>query len=685
MKIFKLTMLFCAFMLSCNVLMAENNLSKNPFITDLNVPIEYGKVSASDVQAYADFIAQEAIKGLSSIRNQPSETFDNLFAAIEDLNTKVGVAYRNCHMLYWVSPDSLTRVKGLYGFQLMDSVSTLIFSDKALYKKMLNFKNAALYNALSGNKKILVDDMMQNFERSAVNLNDSDQELFKQLDKEISQLSAQYSENMNSSREILTLDEDGAKGLPAAFKQNYKVAEGRYEIPIINATNEPVMANAENESTRKAYFIKFNNRAADKNLSILDSLVKKRDQLGKLMGYNSYAAFNLVPKMAKNPETVWKFVNNLHSLSKKKAKLDVKQLAAEKKKELNAKKVMLQPWDIAYYKNQILKKEYQVNKEELRAYFPMESCLKGMFEIYQQLLDLEFRKVQNPSVWHEEVELYEVYESGKLKGRFYLDLFPRPNKETWFYGVPLINGKATPQGNEVPVGMLLGNFSRPTNTQPSLLSQRELNTLFHEFGHIVNQMAYHGEYSSQSNGKTDFVEAMSQIFENWIWDYDILSSFAKHYQTGEVLPKETFDKLLKAKNLSSGLTLINSLRNCMYDMHLYDKYNPKKPVSTDKLWEIIDKKLGVIHSHVPGTHRQASWIHINTHPVYYYGYLWSEVYAQDMFTLFKQNGLRDTKTGVRYRELILANGDQRDIVKAVEEFLGRPSDNKAYIKSLGLE
>lgn len=665
---------------------ANDKNAKNPFLTELNVPIEYGKLQAADVEVYAKYVANDAVEGIASIRNQKSETFENLFAAVEDFNTQISVAYSNCHMLYWVSPDSAIRVKGLFGFQLLDSVSTLIFSDKVIYMKMLKFKNSTAYNDLKGNRKILADEMMLNFERTGVNLQDNQLDKYKILDKEIGYLTSQYSENMNSSRDILALDEKGANGLPAAFKENYKVAEGKYEIPIINATNETVMANAVKEATRKAYFIKFNNRAADKNISILDSLVKKRDELGKLMGYPTFASFNLVPKMAKDAQTVWKFINDLVSLSKEKAKKDVIQLEAEKKNEVKRKrKAQLQPWDVTFYKNQILKKQYQVNKEELRAYFPMETCLKGMFEIYQELLDLEFRKVQNPSVWHEEVELYEVYENGKLKGRFYLDLYPRQNKETWFYGVPLTQGKATPNGYEVPVSMLLGNFTRPSKTQPSLLSQRELNTLFHEFGHIVNGMAYHGEFSSQSNSKADFVESMSQLFENWIWDYNILSSFAKHYQTGEVLPKETFDKLLKAKNLSSGLSLMGSLRNCMYDMNLYDKYNPLKPVNTDKIWQDIDEQLDVMKTYVPGTHKQAAWIHINTHPVYTYGYLWSEVYAQDMFTLFKQNGLLDTKTGVRYREIILANGKQKDILQAVEEFLGRPSDNKAYIKSLGLE
>ena len=201
----------------------------------------------------------------------------------------------------------------------------------------------------------------------------------------------------------------------------------------------------------------------------------------------------------------------------------------------------------------------------------------------------------------------------------------------------------------------------------------------------MNAMAYEGEYSMQSETKSDFGEAMSQIFENWIWDYDILSSFAKHYKTGEVLPRALFDNMVNAKNVSSGLSAQGSLRSCIYDMNLYDKYNPESPFDTDQLWRDIDTQMGVMNFFVEGTHQQASWIHINTHPTYYYGYLWSEVYAQDMYTVFEKNGLRDQETGVRYRKLILANGNQRAIDEAVEEFLGRPMDNKAYIKSLGLE
>ncbi len=408
--------------------------------------------------------------------------------------------------------------------------------------------------------------------------------------------------------------------------------------------------------------------------------------MAKIMGYNSYASYNLVPKMAKNPENVWNFLNDLVSKSKQKALKDVVVLdnARNEDQHINSDKP-INPWDIGYYNNQILKSKYQVDSEKLREYFPMNESLKGMMAIYEQLLGLQFKKVENASVWSPDVELYNVFEGDKLKGRFYLDLYPRPNKETWFYGMELANGKSTSQGYQVPVKMLLGNFTKPTETLPSLLSFNELNTLFHEFGHIMEGVSYEGEFGLQQNSKADFAEAMSQMFENWLWNYDVLSSFGKHYKTGEVFPKEIFEKLKNAKNLSSGLSAQSSLRRCIYDMDLYDKYNPKTPFNTDELWKTIDNELGVLPLYVDGTHPQASWIHINTHPVYMYGYLWSEVYAQDMFTVFEKNGLKDQATGIRYRKLILANGSQRDIVDAVNEFLGRPSNNEAYIKSLGLE
>ena len=662
-------------------------LSKdNPFNVTLNEPFDYAKVTGESIEDYVSYEMEKAVQIIETIKNQPTPTLENTFHPFDAVYNKLYQANNNAFMLYWTSTDSITRTKGLEYSQKVDSLSTAISSDKILFKQFETFAASEDYSKLNDKRQRFVDDIIDNFKQSGVNLTDDKLNQVKTLKAKILDLTSQYSTNMNTANLLLTLDEEGAKGLPDSFKEKYKTENGTYEIPAQPSSRGPVMDNAISSEVRKAYQLLYSNRGADKNVEIMNQLVDKRYQLGQLMGYDSYAEYNLVPKMAKNPETVWKFIEDLVAESKEKAIQDIEVLKTTRKKIDNiSKDEVLNPWDLSYYKNQILKTEYQVDTEKIREYLPVDACLAGMFELYQELLDVEFRNVEKASVWHEDVQAYEVYENDLLKGRFFLDLYPRPNKESWFYAVPLSTGKQTKEGYEVPVTMLLGNFTKGTDKLPSMITHNELSTLFHEFGHIMDCMAYNGEYSLQADNKSDFVEAMSQIFENWIWDYNTLSSFAKHYETGEVLPKELFDNMVKAKNVSSGLSAQGSLRSCIYDMNLYDKYNPEQPINTDQLWRDIDTQLGVMDWYVEGTHPQASWIHINTHPVYYYGYLWSEVYAQDMFTVFETNGLRDQNTGVRYRKLILANGSQRTVNDAVEEFLGRPMNNKAYIKSLGLE
>lgn len=658
----------------------------NPFKVDLNESFDYANVTGASIEAYVSNEIEKAVQTIETIKNQSTPTLENTFVPFDNVFNKLYQANNNAFMLYWTSTDSITRVKGIEYSQKVDSLNTAISSDKKLFKQFKTFAASEDYSKLNERRKRFVDDIIDSFKHSGVNLSDDKLSQYKELKAEISDLTSQYSTNMNTANLTLTLDEAGANGLPESFKEKYKLEDDTYKIPAQPSTIGPVMSNAKNPETRKSYQILYANRGAEKNVAIMDQLVEKRFQLGQLMGYRSYAEYNLVPKMAKNPETVWKFIDDLVAESKEKAINDLEVLRTARAKMDNiSSDEILNPWDVSYYKNQILKTEYQVDAEKIREYLPIEACLNGMFNLYQELLDVEFKRIEDASVWHEDVQTYEVYENGNLKGRFFLDLFPRPNKESWFYAVPLSTGKQMENGYEVPVAMLLGNFTKGTEKLPSMITHNELSTLFHEFGHIMDSMSYEGEYALQADTKSDFVEAMSQIFENWIWDYDILSSFAKHYETGEVLPKELFDNMVKAKNVSSGLSAQGSLRSCMYDMNLYDKFNPNKPVDTDQLWKDIDKQLDIMDWYVEGTHPQGSWIHINTHPVYYYGYLWSEVYAQDMFTVFKENGLRNKETGVRYRKLILANGSQRPVETVVEEFLGRPMNNKAYIKSLGLD
>lgn len=679
-----LNLIFCLFILffSCSEPQIEE--IENPFFTDINEPVDFHSVTSQNLDVYAKIACDEVANGIASIKSSTDLAFEEIFTAYDEVMHNLSKARNNCHTLYWVSSDSLTRHVGKVNYQKLDSMRTLVSTDKVLFELMSSYVSSNEYQILEGHRKKYVDDIIADFKQSGVGLSDENLEMYKELKAEVTALTSSYSMNMNESNRILKLDESGAEGLPEKFKDKYRTQEGSYEIPAIPATSGPVMRNAKKEETRKAYLMESGNRGMPDNLSILDELIQKRYQIGKLMGYDSYASYSLQPKMASNPKTVWKFLNDLVEMAKPKSKLDMERLMRFRDEKTGVKNDQpVSAFNYSYYVNELLKSEYSVDNELIREYLPMESCLSGMLEIYQELLGYEFVKMQNPSVWHEEVELYEVYEDDKLKGRFYLDLYPRPNKESWFYGVTFSSGRMTEEGYEVPVKMLLGNFSRPTNEVPSLLSFGELETLFHEFGHIMDGIAYQGEFSGQSGSKSDFVESMSQIFENWISDYEILSRLTSHYQTGEILPKEIFDNMEASKNITSGISAIRSMRYSIYDMMIYDKYDPEKPTSTTDLWSEIDEKLEIKFT-AEGTHPQASWIHINTHPVYVYGYTWSKVYAQDMFTQFEKNGLLDRETGKRYRNIILANGSQRDVVEAVEEFLGRPSNNEAYIKSLGL-
>lgn len=654
----------------------------NPMFAKTNEPIDFASLTAMHVTKYAAAILAQIEEQAEAIRSEDEPSFDNVIIPLDRIYRDLSVASSHTWMLFWVSPDAKTRNAGLEAYKQLDTWSVSLYSDKQIYKQILAVSNST---ELTGVSRKLIADLLTDMRHTGVNLEPEELERFIALTDEINDLTTQYSTNMNTNGSVLTLDEDGVAGLPDNFKERFATDDGHYKIPVGTANRDPVMNNAESEETRRAFSVLYATNAQDKNLSILDELVGKRHAKGTLMGHATYADYHLETNMANTPDLVWDFLEDLTSRSAEKADKDLVRLKNFRNENFNVvADTVMNPWDVGYYRNSILKSEYGVDHEKIREYLPLSGALTGMMDFYQELLDLEFRAVESPSVWHEEVEMYEVYTNGELSGRFYLDMFPRPNKESWFYGVPLIPGNARDDGYEIPVAMLLGNFTRPTEDLPSLISHGELDTLFHEFGHIMASMSFSGPYAMQNGSRADFAEAMSQIFENWTLDYDVLKTFAKHYETGEVLPEETLRKMVEAKTITSGLRAQRSIANAMYDMTLYNRYDPNRPLDSDEIWRSLGDKMAFSH-YIEGTHPQAAWIHINTHPCYYYGYLWSEVYAQDMFTLFKENGLRDTETGVLYRNLILANGTQRPIEEAVEEFLGRESNNEAYIQSLGLE
>ncbi|MFC2103638.1 M3 family metallopeptidase, partial [Bacteroidota bacterium] len=367
--------------------------------------------------------------------------------------------------------------------------------------------------------------------------------------------------------------------------------------------------------------------------------------------------------------------------------IDYDELLVVKRTETNDESIdVIQPWESAYYNNILLKDKYQLDQNLVKEYFETNNVISGLFHISQHLFGVEFEEVESASVWQSDVRLYNVKRDGKVISRFYMDLYPRPNKYSHAACFPMISGKSTEEEYQMPTATLVCNFPEPTDEMPSLLSHSEVRTFFHEFGHVLHNVLTQTELSSHSGTSVsrDFVEAPSQIFENWTWNYEALNLFAKHFNTGDVLPFDLYDKMLDAKNVGSGLATIQQVYYGTIDFTLHDKYDPTGSKTTTEVLKELQNEI-TLYPFLDGTHMQASFGHLMGYAAGYYGYLWSKVYAQDMFSVFEKNGVMDKETGLKYRDVILASGGSRDELGMVVEFLGREPNQDAFLRSIGLE
>jgi len=390
--------------------------------------------------------------------------------------------------------------------------------------------------------------------------------------------------------------------------------------------------------------------------------------------------------MAKTPENVWKFEKDLAINLKAKADRDYQELLDVKRTSTkNPKASTIEPWESSFFSTILMKNKYEVDDEKIKEYFDVSNVINGLLEISQTLYDVKFEEVKNPIVWHPDVRQFEVKNNGKVVGRFYLDLFPRDNKYGHAASFPIIGGRMTADGYEMPVNTLVCNFPKPTKDKPSLMPHGDVETFFHEFGHLLHSLLTTAELSGQSGTSVanDFVEAPSQLYENYAWNYESLQMFAKHYKTGEVLPKEMFDKMLAAKNVGSGIGTQYQVFYGSLDMTLHDNYDPTgKETTTDVVRRLQNEMTGF--KYLEGTSFEASFGHLNGYGAGYYGYLWALVYAEDMFSVFEKNGVLDKATGIRYRDEILAKGSTEDEYELVKNFLGREPNQEAFLKSIGL-
>jgi thimet oligopeptidase len=455
-------------------------------------------------------------------------------------------------------------------------------------------------------------------------------------------------------------------------------------VPVDESTYGRFMGNASSGAARKRFLTAYGMRGGVKNVQRLQQAVAIRDQLANLLGYPSWAAYQLDAKMAKTPQRVEDLLNTVSTKLLPKANSEIAQLGSFKNAQGAAGP--FERWDYTYYEDLFVKTKYNVDEDLVRQYFPIDHVIASVLGIYQKLLGVTFAQISPADAWAPGVLEYSITDtaSGKPIGWFFLDLYPRPGKFEHFANFPLRPGRVLPDGSyQRPVSSIIGNWPVPSPGKPALLSHQDVITFFHEFGHLMHSTLSIAPYETLygTGVRPDFVEAPSQMLENFMWQPSILKEVSSNVKTGAPLPDDLINKMIALKHVDDGYVWSSQAFYAQYDMTIHSS---GPDINVDTTWFSLEKKMTPFAG-IPGTHPEAGFGHLmGGYDAGYYGYLWSKVYAQDIFTRFQKEGLENPEVGMAYRKDILEPGATQEPDELVQNFLGRPMNPDAFYQDIGI-
>ncbi|MGB8265225.1 MAG: M3 family metallopeptidase [Candidatus Velthaea sp.] len=501
---------------------------------------------------------------------------------------------------------------------------------------------------------------------------------FVALNARLTGLQNRFSENLANDASTIAIGPAQIGGLDPDFVASFKRTDAGYLVPVNESTFTPFLSDADDAAARRAFTVAYGNRAGAANVALLEQAISVRDRLAHLFGYSTWAAYVLDDRMAKTPARVNAFLNNLDAVILPKAIAERDELAA-------IKGAPIDPWDRVYYENRLRKEKYALDRDEIRRYFPVQHTVDAVLGVYQKLLSVRFTRITMPDVWNDDVVGYDVADarSGALLGRFYLDLYPRPGKYSHVADFSIVPRRKLPDGTvRAPLAAIVGNWTRPAPGKPALLSHDAVQSFFHEFGHNMAAMLATGDYETLTGGfRADFIEAPAQMLENWVWDPAILKEISANVTTGAPLPDDLIKRLIATRRVHYAYETTLQLFFASVDMTYHTR---GAHVDTTAVWAHLVSQL-TPNAFVPGTHPQASFGHLMAgYDAGYYGYAWSKVYAQDMFSAFESAGLENPIVGMRYRADILAPARAEEPDEEVTRFLGRPMSPSAFYRDLGI-
>ena len=675
--------------------------ANNPLLQAFDLP-SYAAIRPEHVEPAVDSILADNRAAMSRLLEQQSGTpsWDGLVLTLDELGARLGQAWSPVSHLNAVCNSPELRAAYEACLPKLSEYWTEIGQNQPLfqaYQALAESPEAAGFDVA---QKTILEHALRDFRLSGIDLPAEQQKRYGEIQMKLSELASKFSNQLLDATQAWTkhiTDEAALDGLTDSAKAQMKqAAEAKgldgWLISLEFPSYFAVMTYANDRALREEVYAAYCTRASDQgpnagkndNGPVMLEILALRQELAKLLGFGNYAELSLASKMAETTDQVLHFLRDLGVRGKPFAEQDLRELQAFAAEQgCND----LQSWDVGYYSEKLREQRYSISQEILRAYFPIDKVLSGLFAIVEKLYGIQIEELSGFDSWHPDVRLFEIKENGAHVGRFFFDLYARANKRggAWMDGAR--DKRRTSDGTLIsPVANLVCNFPPAVGGKPALLTHDEVTTLFHEFGHGLHHLLTRVEHAGASgiNGVAwDAVELPSQFMENWCWEPEGLALISGHYETGEALPQDLLDKMLAAKNFQSGLMMVRQIEFSLFDFELHATHGDGRSV-LDVL-EGIRQEVSVLRP--PAYNRfPNSFAHIfaGGYAAGYYSYKWAEVLSADAFSKFEEEGVFNSSTGRAFREAILARGGSQEPMVLFVDFRGRPPSIDALLRHLGL-
>ena len=687
--------------------------TSHPFLAE-DYHIRWSTLTPDHVEADIDKALEIAEANLEKIRllDLAKISYETTFGALEVVSEDLDRAWGRLNHLDSVCNNDEQREALNAALPRVTAFYASIPLDDAIWEKLKVFADSAAAKDLDATRERFVDETCASFIQSGADLPADQKARVAELESRLSEITQKFSENVLDSTnawELVIDDESRLAGLPESAKAasaadaEGKGHEGKWRFTLQYPSMGPVLQYADDDDLRREIWEANCTVGRDDdfdNTALIWEILELRQEKAELLGYDNFADLTLERRMARNGEAALKFTEDLHDRIVAAFEKDTEELQAWKADQTAGEKATLpgplQPWEVSYWAEKRRKAEYDYDEEELRPYFPLPSVMEGMFGIVSKLYNIRIEERETGEdieVWHPECCFYDLFDnaSGELLGSFYADWHPRESKRggAWMNyfetGLPPMNGEP----REPHLGLMVGNMTKPIGDQPALMDHREVETIFHEFGHLLHHLLADVTVKSLSgtNVAWDFVELPSQIMENFCWDRESLDLFARHYETGEKIPEELYQKMLAARNYMSASGFMRQLGLGKLDLDLHVKLNDYRGRDLDEVdREILADYKAPLATDGPSMARRFS--HLFSSPTGYaagyYSYKWAEVLDADAFTRFQKEGILNPETGQAFREAILSKGNSAPADELYEDFMGRAPDQAALLERSGL-